>query len=33
VLRLIEELEDHDEVQSVVANLEIDDEELAQLTA
>jgi YebC/PmpR family DNA-binding regulatory protein len=33
VLRLIEELEEHDEVQSVAANLEIDDEELAQLTA
>jgi YebC/PmpR family DNA-binding regulatory protein len=33
VLKLIEALEDHDDVQSVAANLEIDDEELAQLTA
>jgi YebC/PmpR family DNA-binding regulatory protein len=33
VLKLIEDLEEHDEVQNVAANLEIDDEELAQLTA
>ncbi|SRR5579875_106339 len=32
-LKLIEELEDHDDVQNVVANIDIDEAELAQLTA
>jgi YebC/PmpR family DNA-binding regulatory protein len=32
-LKLIEELEDHDDVQSVAANIEIDEEELAHLGA
>ncbi|MGO9451466.1 MAG: YebC/PmpR family DNA-binding transcriptional regulator [Candidatus Binataceae bacterium] len=33
VLKLIEELEDHDDVQSVSANFDISDEELAQISA
>jgi len=33
VLKLVEELEDHDDVQSVAANFDIDEEELAHLGA
>ena len=33
VLKLMEELEDHDEVQGVAANFEISDEEMAQFSA
>ncbi|HVC44632.1 MAG TPA: YebC/PmpR family DNA-binding transcriptional regulator [Candidatus Binataceae bacterium] len=33
VLKLIEELEDHDDVQSVAANYDIDDEVMAQFSA
>ena len=33
VLKLMEELEDHEEVQSVAANFDISDEELAQFSA
>ena len=33
VLKLMEELEDHDDVQSVAANFDIDEEELAQFSA
>ncbi|HXW85551.1 MAG TPA: YebC/PmpR family DNA-binding transcriptional regulator, partial [Candidatus Binataceae bacterium] len=33
VLKLIEELEEHDDVQSVSANFDISDEELAQISA
>ncbi|MBF6567372.1 MAG: YebC/PmpR family DNA-binding transcriptional regulator [Candidatus Binataceae bacterium] len=33
VLKLIEELEDHDDVQSVASNFDIDEEELASLSA
>ena len=33
VLKLIEELEDHDDVQSVSANFDISDEEMAQISA
>jgi YebC/PmpR family DNA-binding regulatory protein len=33
VLKLLEELEDHDEVQSVAANFDISDEEMAQFSA
>jgi YebC/PmpR family DNA-binding regulatory protein len=33
VLKLMEDLEDHDDVQSVSANFDIDDEEMAQLSA
>jgi YebC/PmpR family DNA-binding regulatory protein len=33
VLKLIEELEDHDDVQSVAANFDIGDEEMAQISA
>lgn len=33
VLKLIEELEDHDDAQSVASNFDIDEEELAQFTA
>lgn len=33
VLKLVEELEDHDDVQSVAANFDIDEEELAQFSA
>jgi YebC/PmpR family DNA-binding regulatory protein len=33
VLKLIEELEDHDDVQNVSANFDISDEELAQISA
>ena len=33
VLKLVEELEDHDDVQSVSANFDISDEELAQISA
>jgi YebC/PmpR family DNA-binding regulatory protein len=33
VLKLVEELEDHDDVQSVAANFDIDDQELAQFSA
>ena len=33
VLKLMEELEDHDDVQSVSANFDIDDEEMAQFSA
>jgi YebC/PmpR family DNA-binding regulatory protein len=33
VLKLVEELEDHDDVQSVSANFDISDEEMAQISA
>jgi YebC/PmpR family DNA-binding regulatory protein len=33
VLKLVEELEDHDDVQSVAANFDIDDEVMAQFSA
>lgn len=33
VLKLVEELEDHDDVQSVSSNFDISDEELAQISA
>jgi YebC/PmpR family DNA-binding regulatory protein len=33
VLKLVEELEDHDDVQGVAANFDIDEQELAQFTA
>ncbi len=33
VLKLVEELEDHDDVQSVAANFDISDEELAHISA
>lgn len=33
VLKLMEELEDHDDVQGVAANFEMDDEEMAQFSA
>jgi YebC/PmpR family DNA-binding regulatory protein len=33
VLKLVEELDDHDDVQSVAANFDIDEAEMAQLTA
>jgi len=33
VLKLIEELEDHDDVQSVSANFDISDQEMAQISA
>jgi YebC/PmpR family DNA-binding regulatory protein len=33
VLKLMEELEDHDDVQSVAANFDIDEEEMAQFSA
>ena len=33
VLKLVEDLEDHDDVQSVAANFYIDDDELARLSA
>jgi transcriptional/translational regulatory protein YebC/TACO1 len=33
VLKLIEELEDHDDVQSVSANFDISDEEMAHISA
>jgi transcriptional/translational regulatory protein YebC/TACO1 len=33
MLKLMEELEDHEEVQSVAANFDISDEELAQFSA
>ena len=33
VLKLMEDLEDHDDVQSVAANFDIDEEELAQFSA
>ncbi len=33
VLKLIEDLEDHDDVQSVAANFDIDEEEMAQYSA
>jgi hypothetical protein len=33
VLKLMEELEDHEEVQSVAGNFDISDEELAQFSA
>ncbi|MHB8384664.1 MAG: YebC/PmpR family DNA-binding transcriptional regulator, partial [Candidatus Binataceae bacterium] len=33
VLKLIEELEEHDDVQSVSANFDISDEEMAQISA
>lgn len=33
VLRLVEELEDHDEVQNVAANFDIDEQELARFSA
>jgi YebC/PmpR family DNA-binding regulatory protein len=33
VLRLVEELEDHDDVQSVAANFDIDEEEMASFSA
>jgi transcriptional/translational regulatory protein YebC/TACO1 len=32
-LRLLEQLEDHDDVQKVSANFDIDDEELKRLSA
>jgi YebC/PmpR family DNA-binding regulatory protein len=33
VLKLMEELEDHDDIQSVAANFDIDEEEMAQFSA
>ena len=33
VLKLMEELEDHDDVQNVAANFDISDEEMAQFSA
>jgi transcriptional/translational regulatory protein YebC/TACO1 len=33
VLKLMEELEEHDDVQSVSANFDIDDQEIAQFSA
>jgi len=33
VLKLIEDLEEHDDVQSVSANFDISDEEMAQISA
>jgi YebC/PmpR family DNA-binding regulatory protein len=33
VLKMVEELEDHDEVQSVAANFDIDDQEMAHFSA
>jgi transcriptional/translational regulatory protein YebC/TACO1 len=33
VLKLMEELEDHEEVQSVASNFDISDEEMAQFSA
>ena len=33
VLKLMEELEDHEDVQSVASNFDIDDEEMAQFSA
>jgi transcriptional/translational regulatory protein YebC/TACO1 len=33
VLKLVEELEDHDDVQSVSSNFDISDEEMAQISA
>jgi transcriptional/translational regulatory protein YebC/TACO1 len=33
VLKMMEELEEHDDVQSVSSNFDIDDEELAQFSA
>jgi transcriptional/translational regulatory protein YebC/TACO1 len=33
VLKLMEDLEDHDDVQSVAANFDIDEQELAQFSA
>jgi len=33
VLKLVEELEDHDDVQTVAANFDIDEEELARISA
>jgi len=33
VLKLIEELEDHEEVQGVASNFDISDEEMAQFSA
>lgn len=33
VLKLVEDLEDHDDVQSVAANFDIDEEEMAQFSA
>ena len=33
VLKLVEELEDHDDIQGVAANFDIDEAELAQFSA
>jgi transcriptional/translational regulatory protein YebC/TACO1 len=33
VLKLLEALEDHDDIQSVSANFDISDQELAQISA